>query len=331
MAEQLSLHKGLRVVLSDGLQKFSWGQKAHPSFMFFLLSHYLIPFYNIAYRLTDNRYGLKLLRTGIRLMWGKHIRQIIRREKPDLIITTHHFISPSIWGPANSIPSVVMVLDLGRPHRIWFDEQAKAIIVPDIKMAQWAKKKFGFADGQIKPIGYPLKRNFTVLGTNKSAQNRGFKNQILILGSGIRSFLIKGWIEKIKKNLPDKKLTIVCGHNRLLRRRLANVKDVEVLGFIDHLHQLIKESDLVITKSGPATIMEAGALRKPVILVKWVGLQEKHNVDFVMENNLGIYDPNGENLTSSIAKIYKNFQKYTVNKTIKPFDTEKIVDYLLKL
>lgn len=324
LADEIALHKGFEVVLSDGLTKFSWGQKAYPSFMFFIISHYLLPFFNISYKLTDNRFGIKVLRSFIKFTWGSSFKKIIDTEKPDLIITTHHFISPATYGNINRL-SVIVVLDLGRPHRIWFDDLADNIIVPDQKMADWAKDKFKITDGKIKSIGYPLKKEF------KDVKRLDFTNQILILGSGIRSSYVKTWIKKIKLAFPNKKIVVVCGHNRILGRRLSNIEGIEVLGFIDHLHSLLKDSDLVITKAGPATIMEAAALKKPLILVKWVGFQEKNNVDFVLENNLGLYDPEGINLASSISKIYKNYKKYTGNKNAGVYDTEKIVDYLLEL
>ncbi len=325
LAEEISRRKGYKVVLSDGLQKFSWGPAAHPAFMFFLLSHYLLPFYDTGYKLTDNRVGLRFLRKGIKLAWGKQIQKIIKDEKPNLIITTHHFITPTIYGKTKDIPTVVVVLDLGKPHRIWFDKRADHIIVPNEDMAQWAKEKFKLPADKIIPIGYPLKKGF------KYTKHEDFKNQILILGSGIRSFFVRDWIQSIKKNFPDKKIVVVCGHNRILRRRLANITDVETLGFVHNLHELIKESDLVITKAGPATIMEAAALRKPLVLVRWVGLQERNNVDFVLENNLGVYDPDGESLSSSIGRVYKHFDKFTGRKENLGSDTKKIVDYLMSL
>ncbi len=325
LAQEISLRKGFEVVLSDGLNKFSWGQRAHPSFMFFIISHYLLPLFNLSYKLTDNRYGLKILRSLIKLNWGVGFRKIIKMEKPDLIITTHHFISPSTYGKVDKIPSVVVVLDLGKHHRIWFDKRADYIIVPDINMAKWAVEKFKIPEIKIKPIGYPLRKEF------RNPQEKSLKNQILILGSGIRSSIVKSMIKSIKSGFPDKKIVVVCGHNRILQKRLSRIEGVETFGFIDHLHMLLKESDLVITKAGPAIIMEAAALKKPVILIKWVGLQEKGNVDFVLENNLGLYDPNGEDLISSISKIKKNYTKFTSNKKLGVFDSEKIVDYLIKL
>lgn len=317
--------KNLEVVLYDGLKETNWGQKTNPSLVFSIISQYLLPLYNFTYQLTNNSFGINVLRRLIKLIWGDNFKKIIEKEKPDLIITTHHFISPSTFASLDKkFPSVVVVIDLGRPHRIWFDERADYIIVPDRTMATWASKKFKIEASKLKPLGYPLRAAFT------NPKPPTLTNTILILGAGIESFLVTSWIKKIRKKYPSKKIVVVCGHNILLQKILSKMQGVQSFGFVDNLHKFLEGSDLVITKAGPGTIMEAAALKKPVILVKWVGFQEKDNVNFVLENKLGLYDPNGKNLILTISKIYKNYKKYTKSQKLVHPDTDKIVDYLLK-
>lgn len=326
IAEEMRIHKGFEVVLYDGLKKTNWGQKINPSLTFSIISNNLLPLYNLAYKLTDTKYGLIILRTIIKLIWGRNFKKILEAEKPDLIVTTHHFISPSTTSDSDiKIPFVAIIVDLGRPHKIWFDNRLDYIIVPDQKMAKWAKGKFQITNSKIKPLGYPIRQQF------RKSEGLYLTNQILILGGGIKSNLVKNWIRQIQTYLPDKKIVVVCGHNLVLQKALSGIKDVKTFGFIDNLHDFLKKSDLVITKAGPASILEAAALKKPVILVKWVGLQEKDNVDFVLKNNLGLYDPNGKNLVSTISKIYSSYEKYTIGKNVVSFDTKKIVNYLISL
>ncbi|OGE32544.1 hypothetical protein A3C59_01585 [Candidatus Daviesbacteria bacterium RIFCSPHIGHO2_02_FULL_36_13] len=325
LAEELSLRKNIEVVLIDVGKETNWGQKINPSLTYYFISHYLLPLYNLIYRLTDNQFGVRILRFTIKLFWGKAFKKILNREKPDLILTTHPIISPSTVNLDNKIPFVVVVLDLGKPHRIWFDKWADYIIVPDKEMASWASKKFKIEPSKLKPLGYPLRAAFKNPDTSTSS------NTILILGAGIESLLVISWIKKIKKKFPDKKIVVVCGHNILLEKILSKLKYVKSFGFIDNLDNLLNEADLVITKAGPGIIMEAAALKKTIIVTRWVVLQEKGNVNFVLENRLGLYDPKGKNLVSSIEKIYKNYQKYTSPKNIISFDTEVMADYIINL
>lgn len=325
LAEELKTRKNVEVVLYDGGKETSWGQKINPSVLFSIVSHYLLPLYNLNYKLADTVWGVEILRAQIRAIWAENFRRIIEKEKPDLIVTTHHFISPSTVRLDQKIPFVVVVIDLGKPHRIWFDKLADYIIVPDKEMASWASKKFKIEASKFKPLGYPIRAAF------KNPNLSTASNTILILGAGIESLLVISWIKKIKKKFPDKKIVVVCGHNILLEKILSKLKYVESFGFIDNLHKLLERSDLVITKAGPGIIMEAATLKKPIILVKWVGFQEKDNVDFVTSNNLGIYAPNGKNLIPTIEKIYKDYASFTNSKNTVSFDTDKIANYLISL
>ena len=49
---------------------------------------------------------------------------------------------------------------------------------------------------------------------------------------------------------------------------------------------------IVIAKSGPATILEVVALNKPLFLIHYIWEQEQGNMQYVVNNNLGIYEPN---------------------------------------
>lgn len=331
LVEEINRHPGYQVVLYDGLEKTNWGHNIKPDLLFFLLSHYGLSIYNLFYRLTDNPYGLLILRSIIKVIWGKSFKQIIESEKPDLIISTHHFISPSTVRNSKKvpyilkkIPYILVVTDLGKPHQIWFDDGADQIIVPNKYMAKWASHKFNIPETKIKSLGYPLKKHF------RQKTRVSFSNQLLFVGTGISPAIIKNWIKHVKKYLPDKKIVIICGHNRVLQKSLKSLgEDIQVFGFVDNLHHFLNRADILISKAGPGIVMEAAALKRPIIITKWLGNQEKDNIDFVVLNNLGVYDPNGKNLIENIHQIYKNYRKYTNNQKVISYDTKKIVNQLL--
>ena len=51
---------------------------------------------------------------------------------------------------------------------------------------------------------------------------------------------------------------------------------------------------------------------------------------YVVENNLGLYAPNGKKLTEAIEKIYAQYNRFTSSKEVS-FETDKIVDFLVSL
>jgi 1,2-diacylglycerol 3-beta-galactosyltransferase len=62
---------------------------------------------------------------------------------------------------------------------------------------------------------------------------------------------------------------------------------IRVYGFTDQVHEMMAESDLIVTKAGPGTIAEALAMDLPIIITSWLPGQEEGNVEFVVKENVG--------------------------------------------
>lgn len=311
IAEDLKKNKNLQIVMLDALEQTSFGFKINPATSFGILSIPLLPIYNLFYLLTNNFIGIKALRGLIKVFWGRQFKRLIEYEEPDLIITTHHFISPStIHTLKKKYPFVTVVTDLGKPHRIWFDKKTDKIITPTPHLAQLAKLLLKSDDDQIIYLGYPLKNHF------QPSPNKKFSDTILIMGGGAGSGRIAKQLQILQNSLPDKKLIVVCGFNKALYNQLVKIKNtnISVYQFIDNIFELMSNSDIIITKAGPGTIIEAAQMRKPMIITDWIGTQEKENVKFVTDNNLGIFCPNLDKLPDCIQEIYQDYSKYTSHK-----------------
>ena len=66
-----------------------------------------------------------------------------------------------------------------------------------------------------------------------------------------------------------------------------NLTNIKVLGFTNDVFNLLKISDLVISKPGGATITECLEMKVPMILVPGVGGQEKYNARFMARKRYG--------------------------------------------
>lgn len=312
LVEELrKIDKNLQIILKDALEKTNLGFKINPATSYRILSSTLLPLYNFFYFLTNNTFGIKVLRFLIKLGWGKQFKKMIEEENPDLILTTHHFISPStIKNWEKKYPFITVVTDLGKSHRIWFDKKIDKIITPTKEASEHAKKIIRTKDNRIIHLGYPLKREF------KAQSNIKFTNNVMLIGGGSGTGNIQKQVEVLQNKLPDKRLIVICGFNTSLFNKLSKIKNkgMEVYQFVDNLDKLMQRSDIIVSKAGPGTIIEAAGLKKPLIITEWVGLQEKDNVNFVLENNLGIFCPNLKELPNCIQNIYQNYSKYTSNK-----------------
>jgi 1,2-diacylglycerol 3-beta-galactosyltransferase len=62
---------------------------------------------------------------------------------------------------------------------------------------------------------------------------------------------------------------------------------VLVLGFVTNMAELMSACDVIITKAGPGTIMEALICGLPMVLNAFVPCQEEGNIPYVVDNKVG--------------------------------------------
>ena len=143
-------------------------------------------------------------------------------------------------------------------------------------------------------------------------------------GEGLRNALRLVLIF-IKRNFKGHVL-VVCGKNKKLKKiidiAVARYKasNIHVFGFVSFMPELMNIADCVISKSGPATIMETLSLQKPLILCSYVRGQELGNMLFVKLNKVGYYLPSSYNavvkteeiLSNSMEEIQENIKKLNI-------------------
>ena len=166
------------------------------------------------------------------------------------------------------------------------------------------------------------------------------KKMILILGGG--DGIPKGekiLTEILKSNL-NAEIGIVCGKNEMLQKVAEKLKinykadNLKIYGYVDFIYELINISDVVITKCGASTIMEILNLKKVPIVNDYIWEQEKGNVDYLIENKLGIYEPQIKNLPKAVKnlledeKLYSSYQENICKEKIEN-GVAKVSDHII--
>ena len=148
-------------------------------------------------------------------------------------------------------------------------------------------------------------------------------------------------LEGILSNDINVSIIIVCGKNKELFNQATELKkqynseNLLIFGYVDFVYDLINASDLVITKCGASTIMEILLLKKVPVVNDYIWEQEQGNVDFLIANNLGIYEPKLPKLPELINELITNNEKLNFYKSnIEKFGlqngTGMVSEYLLK-
>ncbi len=266
-------------------------------------------------------------------------RRTIKKEidsfKPDKIVSTY-FFSSSISNQYNpSIPAYYLVSEIFGAPVIWFDSNKVKYIVASQTIYQQGLDQGIFANNLI-----PFTEFFKPANSNLTFEipNSNYDKKILIVGGG--SSLPKG-VELTKKLLNSQlnyQFYIVTGSNYRLKNRLKQLTSKDprfiILGFVDYLPSLIKQVDVIISKAGPAIITEVLSAKKPIILYHYYWEQEKPNVEFIVNNNFGIYTPDLTKLVNGLPTILMStkWQQCITNAKEHKFENsiKKIAQYIVE-
>jgi UDP-N-acetylglucosamine:LPS N-acetylglucosamine transferase len=208
-------------------------------------------------------------------------------------------------------PFVMVVSDLGRPHRLWFDSRLDTLYVPTADMVSYAQRCMAgsFHRPRVEMRGFPV-------NAQVADRPRAPGNQLLVMGGGAGSGPMDRIVRALSRGLPQHRIVVVCGHNDALHSEIASWKlpNVQTHGFVDNVPELMTASDIVVTKAGPVTIMEAVDIGRPLIITSWVGMQERDNVEFVVGNGLGLYCDRPRNLPQVAQQIYDRYAAFSIAK-----------------
>ncbi|RDY24715.1 galactosyldiacylglycerol synthase [Romboutsia maritimum] len=273
------------------------------------------------------------------------LSEYILEIKPDLIISTFPLAAACVHNFKEKhteikIPNLTVITDVVDSLE-WVYSNTDMYFVASSEIKNRFVQK-GINPDNIKVTGVPVNKNFytTTKVTNPD------KYRLLLLGGGRGLFDVDEdfmyWIDEFLenyKNIID--VTIVTGKNYKLYEHLTEKKplsNIKVLGFVNDMHNLIKDYDLMITKPGGATLFEAILSQTPVIVkVPKVG-QEIENARFIIDKGVGIIysdDNDLKNIFNSLASgefdTFISFMQNNISQFKSLINTDKIGEYILEL
>jgi UDP-N-acetylglucosamine:LPS N-acetylglucosamine transferase len=206
---------------------------------------------------------------------------------------------------------VTVVTDLATIHASWaFADNSDRYYVPTLE-AQQALLNYGVSLDRIVYSGFPVHPKFlsNVSGREQARQELGIRKDrttVLVTSGGAGGGKVGDIVSAIETARPNWQTLVVTGNNRALFRALVErgqaPVNTHVYGFVNKMETLMAAADVVVTKAGPGTIMEALSLSRPLIVTGAVGLQETGNISYVENNKFGIYCPEPDNIVEAIGK-----------------------------
>ena len=266
------------------------------------------------FQLTDGRCRIDALTQFVYLSAHRNIVRVLEATRPDLVVSVHPLVNRLIGNARRtyklSFRFVTVVTDLVTLHAAWADPDAELCIVPTAEAYNLLRAR-GFPAEKLVQAGFPVHPKFAAYaGTRREARARlGIDLDpftLLVTSGGVGSGQLRELVLDLDRAYPDQQLLVVTGKNAALRQELLALglrPGVRIYGFVDNMEELMAASDIIITKAGPGTLMEALVMRRPVIVTEAVGMQERGNIDFVLNHELGAFCPTRDRIVPAIADL----------------------------
>ena len=306
------------VVMVNGFDKKNfWGQVLLEQ-GYYVSTNFFHGLYPLAYDLARFRFFQSFMLRFFMPHTVRYLRKIIKKEKPTDIVSFHFALSPCIKQALKSSDSKinlsVMVTDPFTVPNVWFYEKSLQYFVYS-EQAKEIGMNLKVPEKNIHIVPFALNPKYQIPfdkdDITSLKKKHGFdlnKKVLLIVGGGDG---IPGAIEIINKCILRKakfSVAVICGHDLVKKTYLEGLKvlypkfDLHVYGFINYLDELVKLSDCVVMKAGPATLVEVLSCKKPVIICRYIHNQEKGNMQFAVNNKVGFF-------IQSPGKIYDKVEE----------------------
>jgi 1,2-diacylglycerol 3-beta-galactosyltransferase len=253
--------------------------------------------YKLGYDFSDATVPSVLVDSALSVLLFEVIRDMIKKHQPDAIVTTYPLYQPPLTAVISvsklDIPVLTVVTDLVTVHRLWFDNDIDACLVPTDQVRDLAIG-YDMPEEKIQLTGIPVHPNI-------AREKRPQAEVRLELGwrEDLPAFLAVGSrrVERLMDMLnifnhfgTPLQLAVVAGKDKDLFQALqANDWHVPIhlYDYVENMAPLMHAADAIVCKAGGLIVTEALATGTPLILIDAIPGQETGNAEYVVENGAG--------------------------------------------
>lgn len=263
------------------------------------LTNRYLSIYNAGFVLTDSATLISLLSRMVYAAARHRIISALRDFDPKLIVVTHpfllgHLVCSSRRDQGFRYRVVTVVADPVSVHAGWGCSDVDAYIVFS-ESARESIKRLGIPYERIALTSFPVHPDFSseCYAKEDARQMLDISNEsftVLITGGGAGAGITHELVLLLERD-ESLQLLVVTGNNTGLYRHLVHstrFPKTRVYGRVRNMAILMAACDVVITKPGPSTLMEAAAVNRPAIIIGAVGPQEVGNIGLALRNGLGV-------------------------------------------
>ncbi len=236
--------------------------------------------------------------------YNRRFKAYMDREKPSIVISTFPmtsgFMSRYKSKSNSNVPLMTVITDVVDSWE-WVHEGTDQYFVPSIEVKDLLRLK-GIDKDSIFVTGIPVGADFKV---EKSSTSHTQMKQVLLMSSAMGKIKFDEALLSQLESVENTKFIIVTGTDYELAEALSTktYKNIEVLGFVSNIAELMESSDLIYTKPGGVTLFEAINKEIPLLIQQTTVGQENANIEFVKNREIGIILDHKTHFVDEIAKI----------------------------
>lgn len=249
------------------------------------------------YRYGENHPAAFEVGTPFRQISGRGTKRLIRylcEKQFDAVICTHVFPAMMVTDALRQLPD-----NIKKPFTCFVatdytsspgmaETDLDCYFIPDRALEP------DFTVGSItpermRPSGIPVRSEFyrrTPVGQAKRALGlaEDSRHMVMMCGSMGCGPMYGLTVQLAKSLRPNEQLTVVCGTNRALFRKLQRKckrsRQLRILSYVKDVSGLLDSADLYLTKPGGISVTEAAEKQLPMILIDAVAGCEDYNLHF---------------------------------------------------
>jgi 1,2-diacylglycerol 3-beta-galactosyltransferase len=246
----------------------------------------------------------------------RHLGGMLHRLRPDAIVSVYPAANAPTVRALSRLPRrppfATVVTDLGRPPALWFPPGLDLYVVP-CEGGRGRALRAGVPADRVRVLGLPVRAAFGARGEDRPRLRRRLglnaaRPVVLVVGGGEGMGNVAGIAGAIAVSGLDVQLVIVTGRNERLRRKLeASSWPLPTLvhGFVDTMPALMRAADVILTKAGPQTVMEALTSGCPLVLIGAVPAQEDGTVELVVGSGAALLADTPAKVVETLGELFR--------------------------
>lgn len=299
--------------------------------------------YGFIYNLLDKKQLNDYLLKNAFILIEKRISRKIKEIQPDIVISTHPFGVPIISAlkqkNKTNIPFIQVVTDF-KAHYTYVDKHVDAYITAS-EFTREGLIERGIEANKIYSYGIPTKEEFQTKPDRVFDANNTFK--LLVMGGSMGLKPMEDSVDILINSDLNIHMSVVCGNNETLKNKLTEkfkqkIEEghLEVVGFINNVHEYMDHCNLIITKPGGLTTTEAINKCIPMLIPFAIPGQEQENTSFMVENKMALEIREVSQLPMYIRQLIQEPQIYmemvkNMTELSSTYSIDKIIDLAEKL